>query len=209
MTTTGIVPAQTDVALERVRELTPAVSQRVFRSVMDAVARPGSRQRIPVDALPSGVAGAALPLLALADIMTPIGALGDDPATVAMAQAIGRVVGAQVVQASTARYALALQEPTAMAELSPGSHWSPETGTTLVQRVGELTFGGADARWALTGPGIAPGAPVRLSVAGLTERFVSDRAALVGDYPAGIDCLLVTDDGDLVALPRTTRIEMI
>lgn len=197
------------------RELSPAVSQQVFRACMDAFARPGSVHSLPLDELPAGASAALLPLLALADIMTPIGALTADTsaadvadATADTVRAIGRAVGARVVDAASARYGLALAESSAMRELSPGSHWSPEAAATLVQRV-ESIDAASVANWRLRGPGIPPVAPVALRITGIGDRFVAERGALVADYPAGIDCLLVTDDGALVALSRTTRIEMI
>lgn len=202
------------------RELTPATSQRVFRAIMDAFARPGTVHRIPTDELPVGLPAAVLPLLALADLMTPMGALrsieagsdaasatGLDAATDAVA-AIARVVGARVVPTSAARYALALAESAQLSELSPGTHWSPETAATLVQRVGAIRTD-VTSGWRLTGPGIPPYAPVVLAVDGLSEQFIAARTELVSDYPSGIDSILVCDDGTLVALSRTTRIELI
>lgn len=201
-------------AWEQLRELTPTVSQQVFRAIMDAFARPGTVQRVSTETLPEGVPAAALPLLALADIMTPIGALrgvGDAPADAVTAAigAIGRVVAARVVDAADARYALALAEPAELELLSPGIHWSPEKGTTLVQRVEAIHVDGAAPLWRLTGPGIPPHAPVELSVDGLGDRFLAAREVLVSDYPAGIDSILIADDGELIALSRTTRIEKI
>ncbi|MGM7679235.1 phosphonate C-P lyase system protein PhnH [Microbacterium sp. A94] len=203
-------------AWDQLRELTPTVSQQVFRAIMDAFARPGTVQRVSTEGLPEGVPAAALPLLALADIMTPIGALRsaddahlDADAVTAAIAAIGRVVAARVVDATDARYALALAESAELGLLSPGIHWAPEKGTTLVQRVEAIHVGAAAPRWRLTGPGIPPHAPVELSVDGLGDRFVDARDLLVSDYPAGIDSILMADDGELIALSRTTRIEKI
>lgn len=40
----------------------------------------------------------------------------------------------------------------------------------------------------------------------MTVGFVAARAGVVAAYPGGIDVLLVTDDGRIVGLPRTTTI---
>ena len=50
-------------------------SQRIFRAVLDALARPGTLGRLP--SVP-GYPAALLPLLALADLSTPACVLHDD-----------------------------------------------------------------------------------------------------------------------------------
>lgn len=203
---------------QQLRELTPTTSQQVFRAVMNAFARPGTIHSIPTNELPTDVTAAVLPLLALADIMTPVSALrgsqsDSDDATDAVA-AIARIVGAQRVPASTARYAFALTESAQLSELSTGTHWSPETAATLVQRVDAIRTSSTSgetitAGWRLTGPGIPKDTPVEIAVEGLSTHFFTARAELVADYPSGIDIILITDDGTLIALSRTTRIEQI
>jgi alpha-D-ribose 1-methylphosphonate 5-triphosphate synthase subunit PhnH len=221
------------------RELDSETAQRVFHAAMDAFARPGTIHRLPEAAVPAPVPAVLAPLLALADIMTPIAALpsratgdatGDatgstagaiapstatyaatETGTAAAVAVAARLVNTRIVAPAEARFALALGEPEGLSELNRGSHWSPEGGAMLFQRVAGLTSGtSADAgAWRLTGPGIKPGAPVLLRVAGLGERFLAERAERVSDYPAGIDVLLVTDEGEIAALSRTTRIETV
>ena len=65
-------------------------------------------------------------------------------------------------------------------------------------------FEGGPRRWRLSGPGVETTAT--LAPRGLPDDFVAARAESVSDYPAGIDILLVTDDGRVVGLPRTTTI---
>ncbi|WP_264993287.1 phosphonate C-P lyase system protein PhnH, partial [Mycobacterium montefiorense] len=63
---------------------------------------------------------------------------------------------------------------------------------------------GGPGRWTLSGPGVCGTAT--LAPQGLPAGFVAARAEAVGAHPAGIDVLLVTDDGRVVGLPRTTTI---
>lgn len=217
-------PAVSDLGAaswDRLCALHPATSQTVFRDVMDACARPGTLGRFPTGELPQGVPAAVLPVLALADIMAPIGAIGSaalDEYLPEILAALSRVTGAAVTEASAARYVLGWGGSEGMESLDQGSHWSPETGTTLVHRVERIAHVGSgddgDAvpgrqTVKLTGPGIPQDSELRLEIDGLDTGVFAARAALVSDFPSGVDCLFVTDDGTFVAVPRTTRIEEI
>lgn len=195
------------------RELSPGTAHQVFDACLNAVARPGTMQQLPADAVPAPLPAALAPILALVDLMAPLAALptaspdAQDP-TEAAVELVGRLTGARVVSPGEARFALALGEPESWSDLSVGSHWSPEQGATLVQRVIGLVPAtpGSPGAWRLTGPGIPPTAPAGLLVDGLGPQWLAQRSALRADYPAGVDCLLVTDRGELVGLPRTTTI---
>lgn len=192
------------------RELLPATAQRAFRAIMDAFSRPGTLHQLPPDAVPEGVPAVMIPLLTLADMMTPIAALPTpgQPTEDAVGLA-ARLVVAPIAEPGSTRFALAFGEPDheIFARLNRGSHWSPEAGAMLFQRVSGLGVS-TEAGWSLTGPGIKPDEPVRLAVDGLSEEWLTVRAELVSDYPAGIDVVLVTDEGSIAALPRTTRVDM-
>jgi alpha-D-ribose 1-methylphosphonate 5-triphosphate synthase subunit PhnH len=195
------------------RELDADASQQVFRAMMDAFARPGTIHRMPAGVLPPPVPAALAPLLALTDLMAPIAALesGAEPTADAVG-AVARLTGARVAEdPAHTRFALALAEPVDWSSLNRGSHWSPEHGATLVQRVASLAHADAPARagWLLTGPGVPPQAPVALVVEGVSDAWVAQRAELVSDYPAGVDVLLVTDAGDIAGLSRTTVVRPI
>lgn len=201
----------------QLQQMTEDHAQATFRSIMDALARPGSLHPLPVGAVPRDCPAAVTPLLALCDLMSPITALTcPDPArarrTEELIGAIGRVTGAPIVGPEDARFALALDDDPDLSDLTVGSNWSPEYGATLCQRVQSLstqTPGGPEAQtWRLSGPGVRPDSDTTVSVRGLTDRWVAARAALTAHYPRGIDCLLVSDDGLVLGLPRTTTIEV-
>ncbi len=63
-----------------------------------------------------------------------------------------------------------------------------------------------ELRLTLTGPGIKD--TTMITVAGLGAEFFAARAELTAGFPTGIDVLLITDDGTVTGLPRTTRIEV-
>jgi len=192
------------------QELAPDTAQRAFREIMEAFSRPGTIRRLPAGIVPAPVPAVLAPLLTLADIMTPVAALSSSAQPVQGALAIAaRLTVAPVATPATTRFALAFDESPELAELNTGSHWSPETGAMLFQRVTSLAAADAGAAGSLllTGPGIPPFAPVSIVAGGLSAEFFATLAELNSDYPSGVDVLLVTDDGAIAALARTTVVE--
>lgn len=199
------------------RALSAGAAQQVFRACLGALARPGSLQRLPGGDLPATVPAAALVPLALTDLMAPLTGLGRAEG---LARRIAAATGARYVESERARFAIALDDDhDRLAELSVGSHWSPELGVLLSQRVEALRQAqGAEenlaqgvertgaARLTLSGPGIKDAAVI--TVAGLSGDFFAARAELTRAFPTGIDLLLITDVGTMIGIPRTTRIEV-
>lgn len=202
----------------RLTALTPAHAQRIFRTCLDALSRPGtvvawepewtaaiSRAEAPV---------ALAPILALADLMAPVAAVPEAAAsgpqagsqTRAWVQEIARLSGAPLVDPAAARLALALgrPDPQSLAALNRSTAAAPHRGALLVQRVAGIGDGAQGVALRLTGPGIRETA--QLSVAGLDREFFAVRDDLVADFPAGVDVLFVTDDGRVAGLPRTTAV---
>lgn len=195
-------------------ELRPDAAQSVFHDMMEAMSRPGTIRNLAPYAPPAPVPAALTPVLTLADLMSPLAVLETDLIVEEEREHIGgilsRLTGAPLSDAAGARFALALAEPNDWSDLCCGTHWSPEYGAMLVQRVETLTGDDRGERsLRLTGPGIRPGEPTVISVTGLSDAWFEQRNALTSSYPAGIDCVLVADDGTFVCLPRTTEIEVI
>lgn len=182
-------------------------AQRVFRALLEAMARPGTIQPLP--AAPGEAPGlcpaAAAVLLALADLDTPLwldAAAGGDAARNYLRFFCGSPITEDPGRAAFAVIGDGARLPD-LSGFSLGSPAYPDRSTTLIVRVGSLAEGG-DGGWTLTGPGV-DGAR-RLRVAGLDPAFVQDRAALGELFPMGLDAVLVTD-GALACLPRSVRIE--
>jgi alpha-D-ribose 1-methylphosphonate 5-triphosphate synthase subunit PhnH len=182
--------------------LPPAVSHRVFRAVLDALARPGEPARLPATSVPPAV---LLPMLALADLGTGIHVLDRPDAPIGWADAVATATSAPVVALERARLAGALRPitPAEVGALCRGSALAPEEAALLAVPVTDLA--GGPARWVLSGPGV----PGRRTIApsGVPAGFLTARAAAVHRYPTGIDVLLVTPDGRLLGLPRGTGVE--
>ena len=180
-------------------------AQSVFRSVMDAMARPGSVQRIASAAgTPVGMMrGTAAIALTLFDHDTPVWLDGRMSATADVAKWLKFHTSAPVVaDSSIASFAL-IGDPQSLPTLDRfafGSNEYPDRSTTVVLQVESLTNGPAVE---LCGPGIDGTATLRASIQphDLFERLAVNAAL----FPRGIDVVLVHDDS-IVAIPRTTRL---
>jgi alpha-D-ribose 1-methylphosphonate 5-triphosphate synthase subunit PhnH len=180
-------------------------AQSTFRSVMDAMARPGGVQRIVATAgTPAAMMrGSAAIALTLFDHDTPIWL---DPAmseTSDVSKWLKFHASAPVIaDSSIASFAL-IGDPANLPSLDRfafGSNEYPDRSTTLILQVGSLTQG---AVFELRGPGIDGTATLRAEIQphDLFERLAVNSAL----FPRGIDVVLVHDDA-IVAIPRTTRL---
>ncbi|WP_065749912.1 phosphonate C-P lyase system protein PhnH [Bradyrhizobium paxllaeri] len=180
-------------------------AQSTFRSVMDAMARPGSIQRIASvagtpDAMMRGTAAIALTLF---DHDTPVWLDSWMSATADVARWLKFHTSAPIVaDSSIAGFAL-VGDPVNLPPLDRfafGSNEYPDRSTTLILQVESLTDGPVVE---LRGPGIDGAATLRASIEpqDLFERLAVNATL----FPRGIDVVLVHDDA-IVAIPRTTRL---
>ncbi len=180
--------------------------QRVFRALLSALARPGTRHPVPVAPAPlTPLGGATLAVcLTLLDHETPLWL--DDPAP-AVVEYLRFHTGVPVVdRPDRALFAVisdpgsAAGGPDCLAALPHGTPDRPELGATVVVQVGGFA---ADLPVRhLSGPGIADVIP--LSVTGLPEGWL-DALVATRRPPCGVDGFLV-DATEVVGLPRTTQI---
>jgi alpha-D-ribose 1-methylphosphonate 5-triphosphate synthase subunit PhnH len=175
--------------------LDPDTAQRTFRAVLDALARPGVVQQLPVE---PEVPTALLPVLALADLDTSVAVLADDGG---WAEAVTTATTAPITGLPTARLVAALRtfaagEPGA---IRTGSAAAPEDGALVALAVPAVDGG---TPITLRGPGIANARTV--APQGLPADLLAARAAAT--FPAGFDLLLADPGGRVLGIPRSTRI---
>ncbi|MBB5445574.1 MULTISPECIES: phosphonate C-P lyase system protein PhnH [unclassified Paraburkholderia] len=178
-------------------------TQAVFRTLLDALSRPGTIGVIR-DVLPelrnTPVEPAAFAaLLTLCDYATPVWLAQPDPA---LAAALRFHTGAPLVDApgnAAFVYAHDAHALPSLESFAPGSAESPEQSATLLIRVDALTGGAAVT---LSGPGIRD--TETISPVGLPARFWQERAMLAPLFPCGIDCYLVCG-ARVIGLPRTSE----
>ncbi|MBR0694191.1 phosphonate C-P lyase system protein PhnH [Bradyrhizobium lablabi] len=180
-------------------------AQSTFRSVMDAMARPGSVQRITAAAgMPAGVMrGSAAIALTLFDHDTPIWLDAAMSATSDVAKWLKFHTSAPVIaDSSIASFALIgeANDLPSLDRFAFGSNEYPDRSTTLILQVDSLAQG---PTFELRGPGIDGAALLQAMIRprDLFERLSVNETL----FPRGIDVVLVHDDR-IVAIPRSTRL---
>jgi len=162
-----------------------------FLALMWALARPGTVHELPEPGV--------LPLaLALVDLECRV--MADDPDLAArIAETGARLTTAPM--ADHAFLAVADKALGVLAQLPAGTPLYPDHGATLVLPA----VIGRGERLRPTGPGISGQAEIALG--GLPPGFFDLRAERCS-YPAGIEIVFV-DGARIVALPRSTRVEVL
>lgn len=180
-------------------------AQSTFRTVMNAMARPGTVQRIEasLDAPAPMSPGTAAVALTLFDHDTTLWLDASFAASPAVAKWLKFHTSAPLVASpSYCNFAL-VAEPKQLPDFEQfclGTDEYPDRSTTLILQVEQLSVGEA---FVLSGPGIDGTAELR--AAGLPEDLIERLAINREFFPRGVDLLLVAGDR-VVALPRTTRV---
>lgn len=99
--------------------------------------------------------------------------------------------------------------PAAIDRAPVGTLLDPHRGATIVLEVADLRTregGSGDAQsLVLTGPGIETSTTILVDG---PDGWVQARARKNAEFPLGIDFILVTAEGRMVSLPRTTQLEV-
>lgn len=174
----------------------PAIqSAHAFRSVMEAMARPGSIQEISGATPPAPLSNAAgAVLLTLCDTETPVYLAGELDCQ-AVRKWLAFHTGASFAGPSNCMFAVGRWEDLMpLSEYPVGTSQYPDRSATLVVECAELSGDGAK----LEGPGIRSSATLALPE---IEAFQHNNAL----FPLGLDFIL-TSGSQLAALPRSTKV---
>ncbi|MEL6610318.1 MAG: phosphonate C-P lyase system protein PhnH [Pseudomonadota bacterium] len=174
----------------------PAVqSAHAFRSVMEAMARPGRIQDIAGAAPPAPLSVAAgCVLLTLCDADTPVYLAGEVDTDDVRAW-LAFHTGAPLKGPSHAMFAVGRWDAlTPLADYPIGTSEYPDRSATLIVECDELTEAGASLR----GPGIKSQAALSLPE---VDAFQANRTL----FPLGLD-FIFTSGARLAAVPRSTEV---
>jgi len=192
-------------------------TQRIYRQLLDVMARPGklanisdhSRHIERATDLSPGLIAIALTLI-------------DREVTFAVHTVNNRSVEnylqvktmSQVAPIDSADYVFIEQAldqsdiESFVEQMKAGTLQNPHLSSTVILRVEALTIDrveSSDLQLTLSGPGIKEFR--RCFVRGFSPTWLEARYKKNKEFPIGIDMILVTGDGDMMALPRTTKIE--
>jgi alpha-D-ribose 1-methylphosphonate 5-triphosphate synthase subunit PhnH len=201
--------------LTAVPRLSSDESRRVFRALLDAVARPGTivelRASVAVDAV-------LLPALALADIEVAVAVVGEAGRAAAIGSMLRRSTGASLADEDAADLVVAVGPLAAatVARLRRGDAFRPEAGARLVIEAARVAsvdpvnppdhHGESVTVW-LAGPGASGG---RLAaIDGVRADVFEALQVANGDHPAGLDTWIVDVDGSCIGIPRSCRVEIV
>lgn len=174
----------------------PVQSANVFRSIMNAMARPGVIQTIDCTSPPMGLSPAAgTMLLTLCDPETPVYLAGGLDNRI-IRDWLTFHTGAPLVGAKDAVFAVGLWNALMpITRFAIGTEQYPDRSTSLIVESSSLSNTGV----VLSGPGIQQTVQFALPAVDPFKR----NAAL---FPLGCD-FYFTSDTQIAALPRTTQVE--
>ena len=181
-------------------------SQRTFRCLLDAMARPGTIADITVDVTaPAPLSSAAAAVaLTLFDHDTPVW-LDEAAASDDMCSFLAFHCGCPTTTNPTDAAFAVIAQPGGMPSLdqfAPGSDAYPDSSTTLVIDLPSLDGGQAIK---VTGPGIDQSGVIKPT--GLPNGFWDWMATNRAVFPLGVD-LILTSKNTAICLPRTTKTEV-
>ena len=180
-------------------------SQAAFRTVMEAMARPGRARPLPsrLTAPPPLGPTAAAVALTLLDYETPFWLDAGLAAAPEVAAWLKFHTGAPLALDSGRATLAFVSDPVAMPPFeafAPGTLEYPDRSTTLVLQVARFAEGDA---LVLSGPGIH--GTTNFSAQPLPPDFRTHLIANRDMFPCGVDLILVSQDA-VAALPRSVRV---
>jgi alpha-D-ribose 1-methylphosphonate 5-triphosphate synthase subunit PhnH len=181
-------------------------AQSVFRSVLEALSRPGRLQTLQAsDGLqaPAPLSrGLTALLLTLLDTETSLHLAGPLASDAAWMYCRFHT-GVQLAEAKHAGFIAMRASDASLQGLHLGSDEAPQHGATLIVDTGSLALDRSTAGLRLSGPGIEH--EQRMGLCGLPLSFWQQRIAMQALFPRGVDLLLVCGS-QLLGVPRSTLI---
>lgn len=188
---------------------TPEVerNQRNFRALLQAMSRPGTLGRLQIVDLPAPIWAVAHCLLDHEVSCCTLAAAHGAPQPTELAAA----TGARQVPLADADFVFVRvgDASAAIQSAKRGRLESPEEAATLVLEVNPRPATASERlRVRLSGPGIAEADGIAPEMAGIGLAELRALARVNADYPLGVDAIFIGPAGELMCLPRSTRIRL-
>jgi len=175
----------------------PEIQQSHYRILLDAMSHPGRRYSVTTqrEEAPMALAILATLLDAEVSLADPHGLLKNEDSFMLQAKSLGT---------DQADYILC--DGSLIPDFEPklGTLPSPDQSATLILVVDKIGQGNINLK--LEGPGIAENE--KLAMSGIEPHWFSRREDWVCSFPLGVD-FIVVDDTQIIAIPRTTKVELI
>ncbi len=198
-------------------------SQKIFRILLDCMARPGKINQLPhVDLrTPRGANPYILVILrTLLDQQVSFAVIGGSHTLRESVQGYLAVnTGSPVREVAEADFIYAMDgcSQGQVLDLKRGSHGVPEEGTTIIYHVVGIlppedgtvqsSQGSSATYLSVSGPGIQDGRRVGLCGPQLADEVV-DLIKTREFFPLGVEAIFVEREGKVIALPRSTKVEV-
>jgi alpha-D-ribose 1-methylphosphonate 5-triphosphate synthase subunit PhnH len=178
-------------------------SQTAFRAVMDGLANPGTIQDLALGLIPPSSLSPELAAIALTlcDHDTTLWLDRDLATDVVLGWLRFHTSAPLTTERAQAEFALTRDPAMVLADFNQGTDLYPDRSTTVALAIQSVSGG---QTLTLTGPGIEDS--ITIAPQGLPTDFLAQWAENGAQFPRGVDLLLVAD-GQLIGLPRTTRIK--
>lgn len=180
-------------------------NQQIFRDLVTAMSYPGRLVSVtPTDKYQGNLLASTMStLFALLDGEVTYQIIGEDDAA---NQEIQFRTLSSVADTSSADFIIVPlkktnQIPEIIKKAKKGNLLDPNQSATIIVECDELN-NKKSLTW--TGPGIKTSTQVNISN---SSEWVQAREVATADFPLGIDMILINRDGQLIGLPRTTKVE--
>ncbi|MGY4688340.1 phosphonate C-P lyase system protein PhnH [Salibacterium sp. K-3] len=186
-------------------------SQAIYREMLEAVSRPGTisniqtvSPKLPDPHVNPGMMGIALTLL---DGETSFALV---PESLTLSSYIHHKTGSREEKPEKADYiflydlSLDFSFAGVVETMKKGTLTNPHDSATLIVQVESFTAN-HQASYVLSGPGIA--FESRIHIEGMPENWEKARQSANREFPTGIDLFFISEDAEIMSIPRTTRIK--
>lgn len=188
---------------------------QIYRVLLSAMARPGTVASIGSEVVKMGrtVPGENVALALAITLLDHEASHYIDPNKQAhLADEIAQLTFSPRAEAGEADYVFvdsseqSTEVVSLIRQVKRGSLWQPEESATLLIMVEEAaSTSEAESNLLLSGPGIPD--QILCSVKGMPPGWTEERHRRIEEYPLGIDLVFYTDQGNILALPRTTKVK--